>query len=598
MKNRRQPITASLLILLTSASLAQSPEARPGWNDTQQRPPATPQITQDRSGILTLHTGVQLVLQDITVTDAAGHPVTGLKPEDFHISEDGHPQSINSFEEHAPVDPALAEQRAAELAHTLPPNTFTNYKAFSGGTLVVFLIDSVDQVGCGLGATTLMHLRQDMIDYMNSMPLGTPYIIVQLDTRLHMLQDMTTDRGALQQAVYGKRDFPELPPQLSPDDPRFPKYVAAQRRREILTAAMTDLRQYLGAIPGKKNLIWFLGELGPSLVMMSPTTTPTTDNVTYDPSTHDLVYADRNQIELMPADRLGGELKTNPSFAAFMGNLTGRLEQNRIALSIMQGHPIPGTDPTICDYPNGKERIAAIVDHGAHFYTVSYSPTAQNWSGHPHTFSVQLSDPTLHLDYRRAYLASPGDTAVQHNQSPIETASAAALLHDATGPSPTLQTAMGMGTVEPTQIVFQASAMPSPAETKDPGKAPPAPGNFLNVKLRKQGYRDYTVHFSVRADELKLTPSGDDASYTAQLDLVAVVYDNQGQAVNGKREHTSLRFPDLTDPSLRTSSLTGDLTIQVPAKGNYFLRLGVRDAATDRVGALEIPVDRIPITKK
>jgi hypothetical protein len=31
----------------------------------------------------------------------------------------------------------------------------------------------------------------------------------------------------------------------------------------------------------------------------------------------------------------------------------------------------------------------------------------------------------------------------------------------------------------------------------------------------------------------------------------------------------------------------------VPAKGSYFLRLGVYDTASDRVGALEIPVDRI-----
>jgi hypothetical protein len=44
--------------------------------------------------------------------------------------------------------------------------------------------------------------------------------------------------------------------------------------------------------------------------------------------------------------------------------------------------------------------------------------------------------------------------------------------------------------------------------------------------------------------------------------------------------------------------LTGDLVIQVPVKGSYFLRLGVRDIATDRVGALEIPVDRIALAGK
>ena len=48
----------------------------------------------------------------------------------------------------------------------------------------------------------------------------------------------------------------------------------------------------------------------------------------------------------------------------------------------------------------------------------------------------------------------------------------------------------------------------------------------------------------------------------------------------------------------QTAELTGNLVIQVPVKGNYFLRLGVRDTATDRVGALEIPVDRIALPAK
>ena len=96
-----------------------------------------------------------------------------------------------------------------------------------------------------------MHLRQDMIDYMKSFPLGTPYIIFQLDTSLRMVQDMTTDRSALETAVVGKRDFPEITPQLSSDDPREPLYIRAQRRRQILTLAMKELQRYQGAIPGQ-----------------------------------------------------------------------------------------------------------------------------------------------------------------------------------------------------------------------------------------------------------------------------------------------------------------------------------------------------------
>ena len=33
--------------------------------------------------------------------------------------------------------------------------------------------------------------------------------------------------------------------------------------------------------------------------------------------------------------------------------------------------------------------------------------------------------------------------------------------------------------------------------------------------------------------------------------------------------------------------------IAVPVKGNYFLRVGVHDVASDHIGALEIPVDEV-----
>jgi VWFA-related protein len=569
-----------LLLALPAIPLAQQQvqpqDNRPGWNDDAQPTPG-------RANIPTLHTRVQLVLQDITVTDAAGRPVTNLTRDDFHIFEDGNPQTIKTFEEHAPIDPAVAEQRAAELAHTLPPNTFTNYKAFTGGSLVVFLIDAIDQAGCGDGAGTQMHLRQDMIGYMRSFPLGTPYIIFQLDTGLHMVQDMTADRGALETAVVGKRDFPELTPQLSSDDPHEPAYIRAQRRRQILTLAMKELQRYLGGIPGHKSLVWFTGVLGLSLNMPDPTFSDT---------------ATPPEDQMYTAGREPDQMKGNPTFQAFLSNITDTLAQSRIGLYIMQGHHVPGSEPPLCDYPEGKERIAAIVDRGTHYYTLSYTPTNQNFNDRPRQFSVQLADPTLHLDYRRTYTGSPADTNVQPTTTPTPTAASTAVLDSATGPSISMQTAMGMGTIEPTQVVFSASATPAADETRDPNKAPAAEGNFLDVKFRTQGYRDYTVHFRVRANELKLTPAPDQSAYTGKLEFIAVVYNNQGQAVNGKRQHASVTFPNLTDPQLRTAEVTGDLVIQVPAKGSYFLRLGVHDTATDRVGAFEIPIDHIPVPAK
>lgn len=594
----RRAIPLLLVLTLTAIPLAQPPS---GWDNL----PGAPSSLQDRDGIPTLHTRVQLVLQDITVTDAAGHTVTGLKPEDFHISEDGRPQTIKNFEEHSPIDPALAAQRAAELAHTVPPGTFTNVKAFASDTVVVFFLDTLENSGCGSGVEAQMHLRQDMLDYMKTVPLGTPYMILQLDSHLHMLQNMTTDLTEITNTLHGKDNSPTSADFTFDVPGNFP-FDAALHRRQVLSAAIKDLKQYLGAMPGRKNLVWFSGQKIPSLIVIVPGV---------------------------------GESKVHPTIRAYLDNITSTLEQSRISIYPMEATPVGGSGglsiaddhphesmyhdpngqpinppgwesqfvaeeemyrtPVTCAYPEGKERIAAIVDRATHYYTLTYSPTNQNFNGQSRHFSVELADKSLRLEYRKSYLGSPADTAVQPLAAPpVQTAAAAAIIRNTVGPSIPIENAMGMGTIEPTQIVFEASVTPSPAKTKEDAKSPPSAVNFLLVKYRKQGYRDYTVHFRVRADELKLTSTPDQSAYTGKLEFVAVVYDNRGQAVNGKREHASISFPNLTDPQLQTAEVTGDLVIQVPAKGSYFLRLGVHDTATDRVGALEIPTDCIPVPPK
>ena len=325
-------------------------------------------------------------------------------------------------------------------------------------------------------------------------------------------------------------------------------------------------------------------------------------HLSIDPDSLEAIYSDPSATpglfdpRAMPAPK---EMKGNPTLHSFVADMTDSLAQSHIALYQVGCQPapfadVPGGSYPVCAFHDMNDQITAIVEQSSHFYTLTYSPTNQNWNGQSRKFSVKMDDPTLRLQYRHSYLGGPNDAAVQRVATPAQTAASAAVLRDATGPRPTLQNAMGMGTVEPTQIVFQASATSAPTETKDSGSQPTV-GNYLNAKLRKQGYRAYTVHYRVRANELKLVPNIDRTSYAGKLELVAVVYDNQGQAVNGKREKASVSFDNLTDPQLQTAELTGNLTIQVPVKGSYFLRLGVRDTATDRVGALEIPLDRIAV---
>jgi len=75
---------------------------------------------------------------DVVVTDKQGQSVTGLRKDDFHLSEDGGPQIVTSFEEHKGAAPNEFK------LPPMPPNVFTNFPtardADSGGRNVCRLV--------------------------------------------------------------------------------------------------------------------------------------------------------------------------------------------------------------------------------------------------------------------------------------------------------------------------------------------------------------------------------------------------------------------------------------------------------------------------
>ena len=76
---------SSLLAVVLTASLAAS-----------QQPPASVVVPQDASFVISQT--VRRVRVDVVVTDSQGHPVQGLKANDFHVLEDGRPQPLRQFE--------------------------------------------------------------------------------------------------------------------------------------------------------------------------------------------------------------------------------------------------------------------------------------------------------------------------------------------------------------------------------------------------------------------------------------------------------------------------------------------------------------------
>ena len=102
----RKSATLILLLLACAASQAQQPPAR---SKPTEAPP-------------TLKVDVKLVNVYVTVTDAHGGPVAGLKKENFTLQEDGRDQTISVFDKESavPLSIALAIDTSLSTRHDLP----------------------------------------------------------------------------------------------------------------------------------------------------------------------------------------------------------------------------------------------------------------------------------------------------------------------------------------------------------------------------------------------------------------------------------------------------------------------------------------------
>lgn len=106
-------IASLLLLSLCAVSQAQQP--------TPQKPQTSVQNNQ-AGAAATVRVDVKLVNVYVTVTNAQGGPVGGLKKENFNIQEDGRDQTIAVFDKESavPLSIALAIDTSLSTRHDLP----------------------------------------------------------------------------------------------------------------------------------------------------------------------------------------------------------------------------------------------------------------------------------------------------------------------------------------------------------------------------------------------------------------------------------------------------------------------------------------------
>ena len=141
----------------------------------------------------------------VQVTDPSGHPIQGLKKENFVLKSDGNPQRIALFEERSstaisPPSGIAAPPTVATVSSSAPdtPTHFTNLRTEGiPNDLLIVAIDKVNTPAALQGWA-----REQLIRYWRVSPPQQPVEVVAVTFHgLRQMQSFTTDVNALTAAV-------------------------------------------------------------------------------------------------------------------------------------------------------------------------------------------------------------------------------------------------------------------------------------------------------------------------------------------------------------------------------------------------------------
>jgi VWFA-related protein len=531
----------------------------------------------------TLRTTVRLVVLDVAVTDAKGHPATGLKQADFTLLEDHVPQRLASFVEHRGMTPEESADFAAKSK--LPANTFSDVPVQTVGEsgMIVFLLDAS---GTNLGGQT--YLREQMIEYMKSVPAGTRIAVFQLDTQLHMIQGFTANPEELLAAVDSRRDTPKMP-WLNYSG--APPEMRQQIRLSIFNDGVSGLGRYLSSFPGRKSLVWFTGSGAPISASRARALFVDDTNIV-DNVTQMIDVLTLNRVAVYPVDADG--LRPDPIYSAEYEGVP--LHSTYWGLPLMVGHQdmdkvAKATGGEAFYDTNGLKRaMQQIAETSANYYTLSYSPSNRDFDGSFRKLTVKLAEQGLHLEYRSGYYGRDDAAALaryetkQQNKTRLLPAPT-----DPQRPASKLMKAMMLGALAPTDVLFQAKLAASQDVLK-PGKGAVIPsGSEISPEYRKSAFRDYDIALSIDTKTLRLEPKKIDG-YHGEIEVLTVVFDTMGQPVSQVITKANLDPDGKIYPMMMQGGVQTMQKIAVPARGDFFIRVGVHDILSDKIGTLELPV--------
>ena len=505
----------------------------PGWTPAQT--PGGNQAGTSQSGTtqtFTLGTTARLVVEDVLVTDSKGSPVKGLPESAFHVMDDGATQKIATFDESG----RGSEQAPGPAAQ---PGVFSNASQSNPqGQTVVLLIDTV-----GMEIPDQMYLRLQMLKYLESLPAGIQMAVFRTygGAAPLLVQSLTMNRGLVVKAVNNSI-------------PTIPRRTIAQFDNAV--AEVANISQYLGQMPGRKQLIWFSGRFPLFVSPLSNGIEPANYEKTQQALRVAYRLLERARVEVFPID-VRGVTQGGPPLNPPAGEASPTVGEGAIDASGYDAMDAmaASTGGRAFYSTNGlAQALSNAVETGSHSYTLSYRPSTYSRDGKWHTVKLTVDGP-YKVSYRQGYYADdPAGTSATQLAASAKAA--------------------GIGDVATAQVQ-------SPITFEVQLQRGPGAGAHGTHRL--------TVEYGIHSSDLQFSAVAE-GKQEAQIKVAALAYDGEGDVVSSSVDDVTTHF----DP--RQMGIVGRLGVPMiqhieVGKGAKFLLLAVLDLKSGRTGTVQLTVD-------
>jgi VWFA-related protein len=498
---------ALLAILLLSPSIVpQAPQSS-----------SQPAVPQDSPVI---RTTTRLVQVSVVVTDKKGQPITGLKKENFTLTDESKLQQIAFFSAEAP--------RPATPTTPLPKNVYTNRYELKGqgpGAVTVVLFDSLNT-----SPGDQEYVRQQVGKFIKNLKPQDHVAIYALTSKLLLLHEFTQDSAALVNAVnqFKPRELAAYDASNSENfdipglagTPGWAQFQAALNqanariadqnkinRAETTAEAFTAIANHVSAIPGRKSLIWVSGSFPSQIIVNSiggldresqsldtnnshsASPTQTTRRGGQDRSSESLTGSttqaaralNRVDMVLYPVDATGvmpnAMMDPKNSYSDAGAKCMDCVNQvPEISSGMFARQDLRDTERSMADATGGeafygsndiKAAMARAFDDGRYAYTIGFYPGHGEWNGKFRKIKIHTTIDGAKLRYRAGYYAEAekADSDEARAKAAMRTAALSPLEADGLGliVSGKLDGPLAQGKVElhvsfdPKQLLLQAA---------------------------------------------------------------------------------------------------------------------------------------------